>query len=84
MDLFWKIIIPAAVIVAIGWVGYWIWEIWQRKLEKQRPRQRSQRYQQASSSVADWAKKMAEFEPPKRPKKQGPSDTEKPDSGKES
>ena len=75
MTLFWTLIIISAVAVGIGWIAYGIWERRERKLEKERPRERSQRYQQATSSVVDWAKKMAEYKPPIPPKKdQNPPD----------
>jgi hypothetical protein len=58
------LIIGGAAVVALGWIGYGIWEWRQRKLEKQRPRVRSERYQQATNSVAEYAKKLAEFKKP--------------------
>ncbi len=64
MTLFWTIIIISAAVVGLGWVAYGIWEWYQRKLEKQMPKQRSERYKQATSSVADYAKKLAEFKKP--------------------
>ncbi len=64
MDLFWKIIIASAVVVGVGWIAYAIWEWRQNKLEQSQPKVRSERYQQASSSVADYAKKLAEFKKP--------------------
>jgi Tfp pilus assembly protein PilO len=64
MALFWTLIIIAAAVVAAGWIAYLIWEWRERKLEKERPRERSQMYQQASNSVADYAKKLAEFKKP--------------------
>ncbi len=62
--MFWKIMGAAALLTAMGWIAYAFWEWRQDKLEKQRPRQRSERYQQATSSVADYAKKLAEFKKP--------------------
>ena len=35
MDLFWKIMIAGAVLVAIGWIAYGIWDWRERKLEKE-------------------------------------------------
>jgi hypothetical protein len=64
MTLFWKLIIAAAVLVGLSWIAYAIYEFRERKLEKQRPKERSERYQQATSSVADYAKKLAEFKKP--------------------
>lgn len=64
MTLFWIIIIISAAVVGLGWIAYGIWNWYQNKLEKQRPRQRSERYQQATNSVADYAKKLAEFKKP--------------------
>lgn len=62
--MFWKVIAVAAVVLAICWIAYGIWCYRERKLEKQRPKQRSERYQQATSSVAEYAKKLAEFKKP--------------------
>jgi predicted negative regulator of RcsB-dependent stress response len=64
MNLFWIIIIISACLVVLGWIAYLIWDWRQNKLEKQMPRQRSERYTQATNSVADYAKKLAEFKKP--------------------
>ena len=64
MALFWKLIIASAIVVAVAWAVYGIWEYRQNKLEKEQPRERSDRYQQATGSVADYAKKLAEFKKP--------------------
>lgn len=72
--MFTTVMIIAVVILAIGWIAYAIWEMKMRAEEKKHPRQASsQRLQKTRSEVADWAKKMAEFEPPK-PKRKKPSD----------
>jgi cytoskeletal protein RodZ len=64
MKLFWTLIIVSSVLVGLGWIAYLIWDWRQNKLEKQMPRQRSERYNQATNSVADYAKKLAEFKKP--------------------
>ncbi|MBN2019030.1 MAG: hypothetical protein JW749_02260 [Sedimentisphaerales bacterium] len=64
MTLFWVIIICSAVAVVIGWIAYGIWQWRENKLEKERPKVRSERYQQATNSVAEYAKKLAEFKKP--------------------
>jgi hypothetical protein len=64
MTLFWVLLIAAAAVVAVGWIGYVIWEWRMRKLEKEQPKERSERYQQATDSVSDYAKKLAEFKKP--------------------
>jgi predicted negative regulator of RcsB-dependent stress response len=64
MTLFWALLIAGAVAVAVGWIGYGIWEWRERKLEKEQPKQRSEKYQQATSAVSDYAKKLAEFKKP--------------------
>jgi Tfp pilus assembly protein PilO len=64
MTLFWIIIIISAAVVGLGWIAYLIWDWRQNKLEKQMPKQRSERYNQATNSVADYAKKLAEFKKP--------------------
>jgi predicted negative regulator of RcsB-dependent stress response len=61
MTLFWTLLILAAAVVVVGWIGYGIWEWRERKLEKEQPKQRSEKYQQATSAVSDYAKKLAEF-----------------------
>jgi hypothetical protein len=81
MKLFWILIIISACVVGLSWIAYLVWDWYQTRLEKKIPRQRSERYQQASSSVADYAKKLAEFKKPtyKRDDDQ-PSDTNSPQS----
>jgi Tfp pilus assembly protein PilO len=64
MTLFWILIIAGAVVVGLGWIGYAIWEWRERKLEKEQPKVRSERYEQATNSVAEYAKKLAEFKKP--------------------
>lgn len=64
MKLFWIIIIASAALVGLGWIVYGIWNWRMNKLEEQRPKQRSERYRQATNSVADYAKKLAEFKKP--------------------
>ena len=62
--IFMLIAIP---ILAIGWIIYALWERKMRAEEKKRPKG-SKRLQKTRSEVSDWAKKMAEFQPPKRKK----------------
>jgi len=64
MTLFWWLIIAAAAAVALGWIGYGIWEWRMRKLEKEQPPVRSEGYKKATDSVSDYAKKLAEFKKP--------------------
>ena len=78
MSLFWIIIIISAVLVGLGWIAYGIWNWRQNKLEEQMPKQRSERYKQATSSVAEYAKKLAEFKKPEYKKEDlPPADTNK-------
>jgi len=63
-------IIALPVLVA-AWIAYAIWIRKVREEEKKQPKQESQRLQKTKSEVADWAKKMAEFQKPTRK----PSDT---------
>ena len=78
MDLFWIIMIAAATLVAVGWIAYGICEWREHKLEKERPKVRSEKYQQASSSVADYAKKLAEFKKPTYKREDTPPTDTKP------
>ncbi len=66
--MFKTVMIIAAVALAIGWAIYGIYEHKMRQEEKKHPRQPSERLRKTRSEIADWAKKMAEFEPPKRKK----------------
>jgi hypothetical protein len=81
MDLFWKIMIASAVLVGLGWIAYGIWDWRERKLEKEQPKARSEKYQQASSSVADYAKKLAEFKKPTYKREDAPPPNNKPPQG---
>ena len=64
--IFMLVALPA---VAIGWIAYAIWIRKVREEEKNRPKPESKRLTQTKRAVADWAKKMAQFEKPvhKRP-----------------
>ena len=60
--------IVGLIVVAGGWIAYFIWDYKQRKEEALRPKPQSAKLQKTKSEVSDWAKKMAEFKgPPKRP-----------------
>ena len=61
--IFMLIAVPA---LAIGWIAYVLWERKMREEEKKQPKQESQRLTKTKSEVSDWAKKMAEYKPPKR------------------
>ena len=79
MTLFWIIIIISACVVGLGWIAYLIWDWRMNKLEKQMPKQRSERYTQATNSVADYAKKLAEFKKPTYKREDWPpTDTKRP------
>lgn len=56
------IAIPA---LAIGWIAYVLWDRKMREEEKKHPKKESQRLTKTKSEVSDWAKKMAEYQPPK-------------------
>jgi DNA-binding transcriptional MocR family regulator len=64
--MFGTVMIIAIVALAIAWGAYGLWEMKMRAEEKKRPKQVSKRLQKTKSEVADWAEKMAKFEPPKR------------------
>jgi len=63
--IFMLIAIP---VLAISWLIYFLWERKMRAEEKKRPKQVSERLQKTRSEMSDWAKKMAEYQPPKRKK----------------
>ena len=58
----------ALPVLAIAWLVYYLWERKMRAEEKKRPKQVSERLQKTRSEMADWAKKMAEYQPPKHKK----------------
>jgi heme/copper-type cytochrome/quinol oxidase subunit 2 len=61
--------IVGLIVVAGGWIAYFVWDYKQRKEEALQPKPQSARLQKTKSEVSDWAKKMAEFKSPapKRP-----------------
>jgi len=77
--MFWTVMIIAIVALAIAWAGYAVWEMKMRAEEKKRPRQVSKRLTKTKSEIADWAQKMANFQPPKRKKPPSPDQQNKPD-----
>ena len=60
--VFMLIAIPALI---IGWVAYGFWIRKVREEEKNQPKPESQRLKKTKTEVSDWAKKMAEYKPPK-------------------
>jgi hypothetical protein len=71
--------IVAVVLLALGWIAYGIYEYRERKLEKERPKERSERYKQATNSMTEYAKKLAEFKKPNYKRDESsPSDTDRP------
>lgn len=61
--IFMIIALPA---LAIGWFIYWRWDRKMAEIEKSRPKPVSKRLEKTRTEVTDWAKKMSEFQPPKR------------------
>jgi DNA replication protein DnaC len=73
------LMIVAVVLLALGWIAYGIYEYRERKLEKERPKERSERYKQATNSMTEYAKKLAEFKKPDYKRDESsPSDTNQP------
>jgi len=64
--MFKIVMIIAVVVLAIAWAIYGIYDYKLRQEEKKQPKQSSERLKKTRSEVVDWAKKMAEFQPPKR------------------
>ena len=56
-----KILIPAAIIVAIGWIAYGIWRIKIYLDEKNKPKGKTEHLQKVEKSFDDYAKKMREY-----------------------
>jgi len=59
--MFKFVIIPLAIIVALGWAAYGIYTLVIRRQEKEQPRQKSERLEKAQDSLVEYAKKMAEY-----------------------
>ena len=69
MIVMYKIFMLIALpLLAIAWIAYAIWMRKAREEEKKAGKPVSERLQKTRSEVADWAKKMSEYEPPKRKK----------------
>jgi uncharacterized membrane protein YciS (DUF1049 family) len=64
--MFKIVMIVAVVALAIAWAIYGIYDYKMRQEEKKQPKQISERLQKTRSEVADYAKKLAEYKPPKR------------------
>jgi len=64
--MFTIVMIIAVVALAIAWAIYGIYDYKMRQEEKKQPKQASERLQKTRSEVADYAKKLAEYKPPKR------------------
>jgi len=79
MPMFTIIMIIAVVGLAVGWAVYGYYEYKARQEEKTQPKQVSKRLQKTRSEVADWAKKLAQFQPPipKKPADQDKSERDK-------
>lgn len=66
MVMFKIVMLIAVAGLAIAWVIYGIYDYRLRQKEKNQPRQVSEHLQKTRSEVVDWAKKLAEYKPPKR------------------
>jgi len=68
--MYYKIFMLIALpLLAIGWIAYAIWMQKVREEEKKAGKPISGRLKKTKSEVADWAEKMAKFEPPIRKKR---------------
>jgi len=65
--MYYKIfMIVGVIVVGLGWLAYAIWDYRLRQRETREPPKRSERFQKTQSEIADWAKKMAQFQKPTR------------------
>lgn len=76
--MFKIVMIIAVVGLAIAWIIYAIYEYKARQEEKRQPRQVSERLQKTRSEMAEYAKKLAEYKPPKYQKPPGQDKQNKP------
>lgn len=65
----WFVIISFTVL-GLAWLAYFIYNYREDQKEKNQPKPRSEKYQQAQETMAEYAKRMAEFKKPKYDKKQ--------------
>jgi len=66
--------IVGIILVVGGWTAYFIWDRKQRQEEAKQPKPQSAQIKKTKSEVSDWAKKMAEWKPPKRPTPSEPTE----------
>ena len=61
MDITYKILLAAIIVVIVGWIGYGIW--WYRVLqeEKKQPNKKTEHLEKVKKSFEDYTKKMAEY-----------------------
>ncbi len=74
MSTYAIIMIVGLIIVVGGWTAYFIWDYKQRQEEAKQPKPQSEKLQKTKSEVSDWAKKMAEWKPPKGPSQSEPTE----------
>jgi len=55
------VMVIAVAVLAVWWIGYAIWRIRENRLEKKRPRARSQHLRDSQRSMDDYAKEMEKF-----------------------
>ena len=65
--MFKIVMITAAIIVVLGWIGYGVWRAVTNYTEKKKPKQSSARLQQARKTMDDYAKKMKDYDYREKP-----------------
>jgi len=65
MDIYKLFMLITVPVLAVAWLGYWLWNRKMLKEEKNQPRQKSERLQKTNSELADWAQKIKESESPR-------------------
>jgi hypothetical protein len=73
--MFWTLIGISAVILAIGWAAYGIWEYRLRQEEKSRPREVSEKLKKSRQAFEEYLKKMESFKKPERKPEQEKRET---------
>ncbi|MBN1796761.1 MAG: hypothetical protein JW804_08810 [Sedimentisphaerales bacterium] len=64
------IMIIGIIVLAVGWAAYGIYCLIMNHIEKKRPKVRSEKFQQAQSSMKEYAEKLAKFEKKRYDKKE--------------
>lgn len=61
MNIMYIILIAGAILVALGWVAYGIWQYKIYQEEKKEPNKKTEHLEKVKKSFEDYTKKIAEY-----------------------